>query len=572
MPNRKQADDRHGIADALGAIRRKLWLRRFTRDSLWGLFAGGGTAILTLVLSRVVPIWYPWLWALGWCGLGLVVGLICGLVRRPTVYEAARYADRNGLQERMLTALRFTAVDSPMATIQRRDALYRMRREESRILQQIKVWRLPRWLVGCFGGYVLLAAALWWLPNPMAEIVLQQQQIEAALDTEQQRVAEMEQEIAQNDELSPEMKEALQEELEALREQLQASESVQDGLKAMAEAEDELDRLARQTTEDAQVLAQLRERLAARETTSDLAQALADGQASELADAVRQTEEAITQMTDEQRESLAAMLTETADEVSESGGPSSAEKMAEALRNASDAIRSGEATQVRSSLQDVANQTLTASQSAQTSQDAIARVSRSIAGSKQALVQTDGPGTSNENQVAQGGQGNGNHPGQGNDVSGESGEQSEPGGTNGSGAESGPSGSAGGNGSGSGSGNTPSGSGSSGNSSGTGGGAGLGSGSRERVSVPTNRLDGDGPEETVGGPLDEGQETVQSGGYGIGSPGVSRPYSEVFGSYETAAREALERNDLPPQLQQLVKQYFSDLDPDGAERRDDNDE
>ena len=100
---------------------------------------------------------------------------------------------------------------------------------------------------------------------------------------------------------------------------------------------------------------------------------------------------------------------------------------------------------------------------------------------------------------------------------------------------------------------------------GTGSGAGLGSGSRGLVSVPSERLTGGGSEETVGGPLGEGGETEQARGSSLGSPGVSRPYMEVFGQYEQAARKALERSDLPQPYQQLVKDYFTDIEPSDHE-------
>ena len=41
------------------------------------------------------------------------------------------------------------------------------------------------------------------------------------------------------------------------------------------------------------------------------------------------------------------------------------------------------------------------------------------------------------------------------------------------------------------------------------------------------------------------------------SLGAVRPYDEVYGQYESAARQSLSRNPLPPSLQGLVQRYFS---------------
>jgi len=43
--------------------------------------------------------------------------------------------------------------------------------------------------------------------------------------------------------------------------------------------------------------------------------------------------------------------------------------------------------------------------------------------------------------------------------------------------------------------------------------------------------------------------------------GGVRPYDEVYGEYEAAARDSLSRQPVPPALQSLVQQYFSALRP-----------
>jgi hypothetical protein len=43
--------------------------------------------------------------------------------------------------------------------------------------------------------------------------------------------------------------------------------------------------------------------------------------------------------------------------------------------------------------------------------------------------------------------------------------------------------------------------------------------------------------------------------------GARRPYDQVYGEYERAARQSLGRQSLPPALQGLVRRYFSSIDP-----------
>jgi hypothetical protein len=43
--------------------------------------------------------------------------------------------------------------------------------------------------------------------------------------------------------------------------------------------------------------------------------------------------------------------------------------------------------------------------------------------------------------------------------------------------------------------------------------------------------------------------------------GRLRPYNQVFGNYEAAARRTLARSELPPNLESLVRAYFGAIQP-----------
>ncbi|MED3795520.1 hypothetical protein P4571_24190 [Niallia alba] len=129
---------------------------------------------------------------------------------------------------------------------------------------------------------------------------------------------------------------------------------------------------------------------------------------------------------------------------------------------------------------------------------------------------------------------------------------------NGNGSSSG-SGSGTGSGSGNGSGSgTGSGSGGgSGNGNGTG--AGFGSGSRE-LTVP-EKLDGKQNTEVDAGKLGEGKQGQITEGEGPILKGNVRPYEQVFSDYETAYRESTSRYKLPHDLENIVKNYFTEIKP-----------
>ncbi len=62
------------------------------------------------------------------------------------------------------------------------------------------------------------------------------------------------------------------------------------------------------------------------------------------------------------------------------------------------------------------------------------------------------------------------------------------------------------------------------------------------------------------GPKHEGASQVTNSN-GQVTPGVARPYQEVYRQYETYARESVERNNLPLSEQELVRDYFTEIAP-----------
>lgn len=77
------------------------------------------------------------------------------------------------------------------------------------------------------------------------------------------------------------------------------------------------------------------------------------------------------------------------------------------------------------------------------------------------------------------------------------------------------------------------------------------------------RITGQVNTETDSGQLGDGGPAGQSEGAGPILRGSARPYSEVYESYERSYRESSERYKLPDELAEIVKNYFTNIDPDG---------
>lgn len=534
------------VARVLAPLRNKLWFRRIIAFGVKGLVAGGSGGIAVLLFSRVWPVWYPWRWALIVTWMGLVAGVSYGIIKRPSVADAARFADDHGLKERMVTALAFERDDSAMARLQRDEAVGKFRRHEQAIVKQIHLWAFPRWAVVSLIGFVVVGGALWWLPHPMETVVLKQQQVDQALAKERKKVEKAEKQLAENDTLPDQVKAVLRKQVQDLKKQLEEATSAEEGMKALADAEARLDELARQTAASEQMLKTLSHQLTSHTATAAPSRAVSEGDRETLREALKEMEKTLRTLKPDEREALAARLNNGAEGLKESDVPQ-AEHMAELLRQAAQHVQAGDSVQAAGALGGAFNQMFSASQSLVATQRAVAGMTQSLGESKQALAQASQWGETS-GQLSQR-TGNSEEKTPAAESTGTTGTGGQAGGSNGS---------AGGNSTGT-SGGTGSGIGAGAGSGGSG--AGKGSGSRELVSVPSARLSGGGPKDTVGGPLGEGSEMEVTKG-ALGSPGVTRPYTDVFDQYEAAARQALEKSDLPPQFQQLIRAYFSDIQPE----------
>jgi hypothetical protein len=81
------------------------------------------------------------------------------------------------------------------------------------------------------------------------------------------------------------------------------------------------------------------------------------------------------------------------------------------------------------------------------------------------------------------------------------------------------------------------------------------------ISTPRT-LEGEGTIHSDQGPLDGHGGELQYGGQSPMVDGTSRPYEDVFADYEAAARDSLDRHALPQHMQNLVRDYFIEIQPE----------
>ena len=519
-------DDFRLLADSLrrwdGRLRQQERLRGIPRGLLIGL-------LLTLamaLLSRARPLLTRGelgLLALAAALIGLSAAGLIIMLRQRSLAEQARFADRQfGLRERMTAAVEIQSgrltVDQDIARRQLQDAVTAASTVDPAHAIPLRA-RLDDWLPA-LAALILLALVL-WLPNPQEAILLEQRALAETIEEQAQALQELADEIAANESLTAEQQEALQRPLEEALAALEEPDvSREEAVAALSEAEAELRSLSREFDN-----AELREALA--EAASDLdgsgaaaglAEALQSGQMGQAATAAGALADSLSSLSDEERAALAEQLADAA-----SGLQAADPELAEALDRAAEALTAGDLTAAQDAMNDAASTLGEQGQATAAAEQAGNAADR--------LEQSRG-------ETAQSGSGEQSAGGEGS-ASGEGQTGGSQGGQNGA----------------------------LGGQQGNVGGASQGGGHVENVYVPAPvDLEGEGQDlelETqclsnpeACGPL--GGQTPS----GVGTPGGNLvPYDQVFGDYRDAAFEALDGGNIPVNLQSIIRDYFSALEP-----------
>lgn len=563
-------------------LQKRVLLQQITQYGLWG---AGGSALL-LLAARLWPIpYYSWL-AAALIPLALLLGGLVALRKKATLLQSAQAADGNGLAQRVETAWEHRDSTSSVAVMQREDALRHLRQNLPRIIESIHIWSGLQKKLYAAGGLLLASLLLMIWPNPqdgrLAQMALEKQAIAQA----EKEIEEIKQETKATKGLSEAQKKQLEEMLEQAKKAMAKATDPAERLNALRAAEKQLEKLRAAAQNKAASLHSLQRSLGSQQSTKSLADALAKSDREALTAALAQMAKAMEKMPEKERTELARELEKAAEQLKKDAAAANAEelkKAADQLAQAAREIAAGQDPQALAALQASMLQALAEAQQSQQAMLALAQAAASLHQSQMTLASAGAFGNNGAGSITPGaGQavpaattpgGNPAASGTGTTASANpnpAGNQQTPpangntGAGQGNGSTNG-TGNAAGNGSMSG---LPNGTGK--GTSGTGianggnqgSGAGLAEGKHELVTVPSGRIGTDnGPAETVGGPLGAGPSQSQQSGNTQVTAGGTLPYEEVFGQYEQFARESMEKGSIPGDYQDIVKDYFSKIEP-----------
>ena len=480
---------------------------RLNRDCLWKYFlisAVAGLGVWTLInsVALIRPIYGAVLYGAVACGIILLAGMICAVIKFPDRKRAALAADSKGLKERVTTALELMGDDDIFSKIQKDDTIKAIRLFD--IKKNFPFILRGKWLIGIC--VCIIAVAFTGLCDSAAkQEAIRRHHIKELAETKKEELEEKLEDLLEENKLTEAQKEEMKELLEQALKELKNAQSEA----GIEKAEERL-------------LTKLEQQLD--KSYEEQAQAI-----DNLSQSLKQLEQAA--LSKEETEELLKELAELAEQLDDE----KLAELAEQLKNEFDAgeISAGSINQ-------------TASQLAK------------LSGNAQAMLSNNGQqsGNSGQNQGNNSGQGEG---GTGSEGSGEGSGSGSGGSGEGSGSGSGGSSTGGSSSSGSGG----SGTGGSGQG-GTGWNTGSNTGaereanlSGERVMI-SDKLASDNSNIT-GKPSGDGESQQTQSGPTVTWSGIEVEYGQVIAEYTNQAYAGLEKSNIPDSMKDIVKDYFTEL-------------
>ena len=537
----RHAASSQNIVTALRPWRRRLLLQQGTRWTTRGLVVGLVLACIVLLISRLIPWAGAIYWAAGIALLSVLFALGLALWYRPALAITARRVDKQlKLHDRLSTAWELRDEVSPLATLQRRDALKQLGTHTPKSSLSLHPTR-PLLIV--FGVALLALVALLILPNPMDAVLKQQAAFQKTVAKQITHIEQTRQQLLHQPGVTPEQKKQIDKILSELENKLQQAKNNNQAQQALADAQAKLNQLRNSDTANrlqAHNAASSSLQGSNNRTLNAVGQALSNNDLKQLANSLKSLSSQVSKLSPSQRSQLAQQLEQAANQASQNP------KLSSALHQLAKSVASGSQSEINDAVnaveqaaqQDASDATQSsavgqAQKSVQQAADSLATANDGTSAPGQAQAQGQGQNQSNQAQQGQ-------VQGQGQQVQGQGqGNSQTPGQAHGQGQGQGQ-----GNSQGNGHGQGGSGQG----GSGGGNGAGNNQGKNEQVTVP--------------GQIGSGAsvQNQDPGNNGVVQGGSSVPYSQVVEEYAQAAHDAINNSGIPTDEKDLVGGYFNSLE------------
>lgn len=246
-------DERQYLQKQILKCRRKMNWARLLKKSSFFMTLGGVAAILLEAVSLVFPFYYVHMWAVGSVAAGFAVGIVCAVIMRTGMKEAAQKLDGFGLKERVLTAYENLQQDNELVRLQRKDAVCSL--AEAKECIRIPVLPEKRYLAALFLS-LLCACALAFVPSQSRDLAKEQHAVQQQARKKEEELKKMIQALEKIDtsSMTEEQKAQLQELLDSMELSMEEFKKV-DSRENFAAAEQKLEYKYQQTAQGLENLA-----------------------------------------------------------------------------------------------------------------------------------------------------------------------------------------------------------------------------------------------------------------------------------------------------------------------------
>ncbi|WP_181444447.1 hypothetical protein [Bacillus sp. 03113] len=540
-------DEKKQFYSLLKPIQRELFWEQLLKEVQLLLMIAGG---LFLIMRLIASVWIiPFFFTFFFIGCILLIGFICFRLwySRPDVSAAAHVFNGFVEEDDVVTAFSFLNRNGAMERLQLLKTVRLMKKQMPLVLQRKKIYFYPKWIVLFF--LFLFSSTL------LHQFSFEKWDLAKKRETEIELLSDAKKELKK--EMKKVKEPSVKEELAKTVHELNQAKTPREALKTMEKQVKQLELKQIKEQENKKKWNSFQPVLNDKEF-QNLSESLKSQNISEIENALREANKNWNQFSDHQRNSWKNLTNQN-----RSLTEKELEQLAKELKAAAQADRQvQELAQAETSLKNSAQnlQEQMAANGLESSSLALSNANGSQEGGQASSGQSNNPSNSSGNPSTTPNTSNngGNTSENPNSSNNQNGQGAGNGSSNSNGTGPGNSGNGSGTGSGSGSGGSGNGSGS---GNGNGSGAGLGSGSRELLTIP-EYAKGENRTEQDTGELGAGTQGQQMDGDGLVLKGSIRPYQEVYGEYEKAYRESTERYKLPTDLEDMVKNYFSNIDPD----------
>lgn len=547
--------DMKKVYGALRPLKNRIHLNNAIICVVWGLTAAGGLSVVLSYLALAVPVpFLTGILAAIYAAL-LCISIITAAFLRPRGLKTIKTADALGLKERLITAYEMKDDRSPLSRIQRYDAFKAASSADFKKLYPI---RFPFKTAFAAAALALLAAASFAIPSSSKTIAAGTEKLVKEVKKQAEKIDKERKDLAKKNSLSDEKLKEINKKIDELLKELKRARKEGEAIKAFSRTKHELEKLKNKNEE----LTKLADKLSNNQVTKEFGEALKNGKLDDLKQKVEQVNEKLKKLDDSERSKLAEEIRKAAREISQN------KELVQSLLDLQQSLASGDLGSVGSGMSALGRTLSQMARSDKQLPDAVKqlenaildRLMHSMDEAKYSISGQPGAASASasqaQNQVSaaqqtdQGQGGNGSGSGQGN----------QPGqgyGGNGSGK-----GKDNGSGGGAGEGSTSKDAGYGGDESGSGA---RDQGKKtvldyESIYVP-ERLGGEGRESQVKGRINSSGESQWTEAQNAPvERGASLPYNRVLGQYKSEAMSAIESDNIPPVMRDIIRDYFSSLE------------